>query len=125
MVSAAQAARRAAGAHPRQGCPNLVDELTVTRLLRNPATLSRYKYYVARDFVTESRDLRWCPAAKCENAVRMAVPSPSTVTCSCGHSFCFGCGEGAHEPLQCPMLRLWLKKCADDSETVGRVRVGV
>lgn len=39
------------------------------------------------------------------------------VVCKCGHTFCFECGENWHDPVQCRLLKKWMKKCADDSET--------
>lgn len=35
------------------------------------------------------------------------------------HSFCFGCGLPDHQPCICPVVKFWLKKCADDSETAN------
>ena len=29
----------------------------------------------------------------------------------------FLCGEMWHDPVQCKVLKLWIKKCDDDSET--------
>jgi len=29
----------------------------------------------------------------------------------------FVCGELWHDPVQCKVLKLWIKKCDDDSET--------
>lgn len=43
-----------------------------------------------------------------------------TVTCECGNDFCFGCGYAAdHRPVLCKIVKLWEKKCADDSETAN------
>ena len=39
------------------------------------------------------------------------------MTCRCGHTFCFACGNNWHEPVRCALLRKWIKKCDDDSET--------
>ena len=35
------------------------------------------------------------------------------VVCVCS----FMCGEMWHDPVQCKVLRMWIKKCDDDSET--------
>lgn len=37
--------------------------------------------------------------------------------CRCLHVFCFVCGENWHDPVKCNLLRKWIKKCDDDSET--------
>lgn len=39
------------------------------------------------------------------------------VHCRCNHVFCFACGENWHDPVKCSLLRRWIKKCDDDSET--------
>jgi len=31
--------------------------------------------------------------------------------------FSFLCGELWHDPVQCKVLKMWIKKCEDDSET--------
>lgn len=94
------------------------------RLVRPHATL-RYMTLLNRTYVDDSSVLRWCPAPNCENAVechishkkfKTIVPS---VRCSCGHAFCFGCSEQAHGPAVCPLVKEWLKKCKDDSETAN------
>lgn len=41
----------------------------------------------------------------------------TTVTCSCGYSFCFLCHNEAHAPATCEDVKNWAAKCRDDSET--------
>ena len=65
--------------------------------------------------------------AGCDHAVKIlsgltasAAKLGAPVQCgSCKHPFCFGCSEPVHQPVDCTMLRLWKKKCADDSETAN------
>lgn len=84
---------------------------------------NRYKTLLNRTYVDDSASLRWCPAPNCEYAIHCRVTPRQldsiipTVVCSCGHTFCFGCGEADHRPCCCPIVKRWLKKCADDSET--------
>lgn len=68
--------------------------------------------------------MKWCPAPNCEYAIECAVATRSldvivpTVQCACGHVFCFGCSlDGDHRPCCCPIVRRWMQKCKDDSET--------
>ncbi len=70
--------------------------------------------------------LKWCPAPSCSFAMECHLTSADdllhtvpSVTCRCGHTFCFGCPETHHEPIPCLLLRLWRKKCKDDSETAN------
>jgi len=41
----------------------------------------------------------------------------TTVKCRCSFSFCFSCQYEAHAPASCDQVKLWQKKCNDDSET--------
>ena len=42
-----------------------------------------------------------------------------TVNCTCSHHFCFGCGLNDHLPTPCGLVKKWIKKCEDDSETAN------
>jgi ariadne-1 len=94
----------------------------------SPEEAKRYQAYRLNDFV-ESNDLaRWCPFPDCTYAVLLRDASvlakmqtssvPSDVECLCGWSFCFRCGEEAHRPLGCKLLRKWVEKNADEAENV-------
>lgn len=45
-----------------------------------------------------------------------------TVTCQCGHSFCFNCAHEGHAPAVCDIVKLWIRKCEDDSETANWIQ---
>lgn len=64
-----------------------------------------------------NRLLRWCPSPDCNNAIKVQYVEARPVTCKCTHTFCFACGENWHDPVKCHLLRKWIKKCDDDSET--------
>lgn len=69
--------------------------------------------------------LKWCPAPNCEFAVECKVKEKElerivpTVHCNCNHNFCFGCSLSDHQPAPCALVKKWLKKCEDDSETAN------
>ncbi len=80
----------------------------------------------AEQTYVEDRDtLKWCPAPDCKGAVDCPVRKKDlsrivpTVACGCGHRFCFGCSLNDHQPAPCELVKRWLKKCADDSETAN------
>ncbi|EGD74048.1 ariadne protein [Salpingoeca rosetta] len=105
---------------PEYNCNILVDESTVTSLLKGPAhaeTLARYYERVADAIVDSKKTMRWCPAPDCKFAVIAPHSKCKMVKCKCGFEFCFQCGQENHTPVLCLMLKAWLKKCADDSET--------
>lgn len=105
-------------------CKLIVDEDTMSKLLP-PRLFHRYRLLLDRTYVDDNPALRWCPAPDCELAVECGVSKKQlhtvvpSVRCDCGHWFCFGCGVAAHHPVICSIVRLWLKKCEDDSETAN------
>lgn len=56
-----------------------------------------------------NRLLRWCPSPDCSNAIKVAYVEAAPVTCRCGHTFCFACGENWHDPVRCCLLKKWIK----------------
>ena len=109
---------------PADGCQRVIDSRSLD-LLVTPALYDRYRELLNRTYVEDKDALKWCPAPDCENAVECAVKAKDldrvvpTVTCRCGHCFCFGCALTDHQPAPCDLVKRWLKKCADDSETAN------
>ncbi|KAI9309327.1 hypothetical protein BJ944DRAFT_173160 [Cunninghamella echinulata] len=109
---------------PQDKCNVIVDENTV-QLIVDEKTNGRYRELLNRTFVDDNDYLRWCPAPDCEYAVECHIPSTSltsivpTVRCTCGDTFCFGCGLFDHQPAICSIVKKWLQKCEDDSETAN------
>lgn len=113
---------------PESQCKVLVDEKTVLNLVDKPSQ-SKYFRLLGRAFVDDNDSLRWCPAPDCEYAVECHIPSTSllsiipTVECNCGHRFCFACGIADHQPCVCALVKKWLQKCRDDSETANWISI--
>ncbi|XP_043246071.1 E3 ubiquitin-protein ligase ariadne-1-like [Amphibalanus amphitrite] len=99
------------------GCDILVDDETVLRLVSEPRVLARYQHLITNSFVECNRYLCWCPTPDCGYALKVPNPDCRPVTCKCGHKFCFACREAWHDPVRCHLIKRWLKKCDDDSET--------
>ena len=80
---------------------------------------------LTRTYVDDMEKLKWCPAPNCEYAVECGVKQRDlpkivpTVECACHHRFCFGCSLNDHQPAPCSLVKKWLKKCEDDSETAN------
>ncbi|XP_019730761.1 ankyrin repeat and IBR domain-containing protein 1 [Hippocampus comes] len=86
----------------------------------------RYLQFDIKAFVENNPAIRWCPAARCERAVRLTrpglgesdphgfplLPSPA-VDCGKGHLFCWECLGEAHEPCDCHMWKNWLQKVTE------------
>ncbi|KAK9448575.1 uncharacterized protein V1518DRAFT_374266 [Limtongia smithiae] len=111
-------------------CPgtpcSLVLNDSAVRLLADDTVYARYHTLLDRTFVLDHEHLRWCPAPNCEYAIKCDDVSMKdlnsivpTVHCACGHSFCFGCGLPDHQPCICVLVKKWIKKCEDDSETAN------
>lgn len=48
--------------------------------------------------------------------------TPKKAICrSCNSAFCFKCGTDYHAPTDCQVIKRWLTKCADDSETANYI----
>lgn len=98
-------------------CNILVDDVSVMRLIKDSKVRLKYQHLITNSFVECNRLLRWCPSPDCNYAIKVLYVDTRPVTCKCGHTFCFACGENWHEPVKCRLLKCWIKKCDDDSET--------
>ncbi|KAJ3291742.1 hypothetical protein HDU79_002087 [Rhizoclosmatium sp. JEL0117] len=106
-------------------CTLHIDESTI-QMMVNPDIYSKYSDLVIKHHISENPSLRFCPSPKgCDLVIEYRIPTSLAkelsplVTCDCGHSFCFGCSLPDHRPAPCPVVKLWLKKCKDDSETAN------
>ncbi len=103
----------------------------------------RYQSLLNAAYVSDSPSLRWCPHPGCDNIIECAQAPPRvlnqlvpTVMCTDGRELCFGyvdlmhmsdndliscrCGAvDSHRPVLCKIVKMWEKKCADDSETAN------
>ncbi|CAM1504241.1 Fc.00g018320.m01.CDS01 [Cosmosporella sp. VM-42] len=109
---------------PADGCGRILDSRSLD-LLVTPELTDRYHILLNRTYVEDKDIFKWCPAPDCPNAIECAVKKKDldkivpTVECKCGYRFCFGCPNPDHQPAQCELVKRWLKKCADDSETAN------
>lgn len=109
---------------PGDDCNRIVDSRSLDLLV--PEDLkARYRELLTRTYVDDKDNLKWCPAPNCQYAIDCAVKPRDlfrkvpTVKCACGHPFCFGCTLEDHQPAPCILVKRWLKKCEDDSETAN------
>ena len=109
---------------PGNECNKIVDAKSL-ELLVPPNLKDRYHELLTRTYVDDKDNLKWCPAPNCVYAVECGVKQRDlnrvvpTVTCKCKHPFCFGCSLTDHQPTPCSLVKKWLKKCEDDSETAN------
>lgn len=98
---------------------------------RDVILANRYLLAVARvDIDTMHSKYRWCPAVDCNNVVERASDGPPdaddvdlanvpVVNCTDAHEFCFRCQYENHVPCPCWLVKKWIKRCEDDSETAN------
>ncbi|EPY52732.1 hypothetical protein SPOG_02052 [Schizosaccharomyces cryophilus OY26] len=109
---------------PEEGCSQIISQQSILNLLDEKFHY-QFSRLLDRSFVDDSDMFRWCPAPDCPYAIECHVSQSSlnsvvpTVTCLCGKQFCFGCGRDNHQPAICPLVKVWLQKCQDDSETAN------
>ncbi|KAL2364541.1 hypothetical protein RJZ56_002494 [Blastomyces dermatitidis] len=109
---------------PQSNCHRIVDSKTLDLLVTDDLQ-DRYHLLLMRTYVDDKENLKWCPAPNCEYAIDCPVKKRQlnrivpTVHCRCSHSFCFGCTLDDHQPPPCSLVKKWLKKCKDDSETAN------
>eukprot|EP00927_Polykrikos_kofoidii_P074248 TRINITY_DN70234_c0_g1_i1.p1 TRINITY_DN70234_c0_g1~~TRINITY_DN70234_c0_g1_i1.p1 ORF type:complete len:644 (-),score=111.16 TRINITY_DN70234_c0_g1_i1:74-2005(-) len=78
------------------------------------ADFVRYKKLWLLSFVNDNKRIVWCPGDGCELCVGFSRRQ-SSVTCECGHTFCFSCKLAAHAPVKCSNAKVWLERKEDIS----------
>ncbi|KAF1356252.1 hypothetical protein BDV97DRAFT_286539 [Delphinella strobiligena] len=109
---------------PGDGCNRIVDSKSLEVLVTSDLK-DRYQELLTRTYVDDKDNLKWCPAPNCVYAIECGIKQKDlnrivpTVNCDCGNHFCFGCQLLDHQPTPCVLVKKWLKKCEDDSETAN------
>ncbi|CAI9762847.1 unnamed protein product [Fraxinus pennsylvanica] len=89
-------------------------------MLASDEDKEKYRHYLLRSFVEDSRKTKWCPAPGCDYAIKYVVGSGNyDVTCSCSYSFCWNCTEEAHRPVDCETVAKWILKNSAESENMN------
>lgn len=106
----------------QQGCNILVPEDFVMSILNKSSLRERYQQFAFSDYVKSHPQLRYCPGPNCTVVVRAKESKSKHVICKhCKTQFCFKCGTDYHAPTDCKIIKKWLTKCADDSETANYI----
>uniref|UniRef100_A0A8K9WZE3 RBR-type E3 ubiquitin transferase n=1 Tax=Oncorhynchus mykiss TaxID=8022 RepID=A0A8K9WZE3_ONCMY len=105
-----------------QDCSLQMPEDFVLPLLPGEELKDKYRRYLFRDYVESHFQLQLCPGADCPIVIQVQEPRARRVQCiRCNEVFCFKCRIMYHAPTDCPTIRRWLTKCADDSETANYI----
>jgi ariadne-1 len=95
-------------------CDLLLEDKMILKLLHDPALKKKYHQLISNNFVMSSRLIRFCPAPRCINAIKVQFTTNAFVKCKCGFWFCFECSEESHEPVPCEMVTQWAKLLKTD-----------
>ncbi|TKR95455.1 hypothetical protein L596_009621 [Steinernema carpocapsae] len=101
-------------------CTQLIDDDDVKRYCRDQ---TGYEKVIINSYVMANSQMKWCPAPSCSKVIEVNwAPNDwftQAVQCTCGKQFCFNCYGDRHEPVNCHILRKWMQKQKDDSETLN------
>ena len=105
---------------PGENCEQLLSFDDILYVLADEELKSKFLRLFSQSYVDNNKNTAWCPGTDCEIAFRCKeFHNNYNVECSKGHKSCFNCQGTWHDPLDCDMLKKWLKKCQDDSETAN------
>ncbi|XP_055374311.1 potential E3 ubiquitin-protein ligase ariadne-2 [Condylostylus longicornis] len=103
-------------------CNVRVPEDFVLNLVQRPILREKWQKFAFQDYVKSHPELRYCPGPNCQIIIRSQDIQPKRAVCkSCNTSFCFKCSTDYHAPTDCQVIKKWLTKCADDSETANYI----
>ena len=103
---------------PGEGCEQLLSFDDILNALADEELKNKFLRLFGQSYVDNNKNTAWCPGTDCEIAFSCKeFHNDHKVVCKEGHKSCFNCQGTWHDPLDCGMLKKWLKKCEDDSET--------
>ncbi|XP_076447202.1 putative E3 ubiquitin-protein ligase ariadne-2 isoform X3 [Babylonia areolata] len=105
-----------------QKCKVLVPEDFLYKVLTDSKLRDRFSKLCFMDLIKGHPKLRFCPGPNCSVIIHAKEPRAKKVECSvCKSVYCFRCGIEYHAPTDCDVIKKWLTKCADDSETANYI----
>lgn len=108
-----------------------------------PDSSNKLLAQAAKNYIETHKNIwKWCPAPDCnfltqlidrkyedkdkENPIKyekdLDISDVPIVTCPNNHQFCHDCQYENHLPCPCWIVKLWIKKCEDDSETANWIQ---
>ena len=103
-------------------CHILVPDDFAESLLSDSVILRKYAKLCFRDYIESNPIMCACVGPNCLTIIKATESKAKRVIChNCNSSYCFKCGGEYHAPTDCKTIKLWLTKCADDSETANYI----
>lgn len=99
---------------PGERCSLAVPRSRFQRYLTS-AEWDRYANLLMLSFVNDGGNVGHCPKPGCDLYV-VARRRKTSVTCKCGHQFCFDCGQMPHFPASCTEATKWLARMEEKKE---------
>ena len=66
----------------------------------------KYMDWHIAQFTDSSPNYKWCPKAGCGRIIeKFEYTLQKSLTCVCGETYCYKCGEESHEPAGCRYLK--------------------
>lgn len=106
---------------------NKSDSIKTSDLLMN----NRLLIASAKNYIETKWNYQWCPGLDCNDFIELIdgdleegekpknIDKVPIVKCPSHHQFCFNCKFENHLPCPCWIVKIWIKKCEDDSETAN------
>uniref|UniRef100_A0A1I8HLI3 RBR-type E3 ubiquitin transferase n=2 Tax=Macrostomum lignano TaxID=282301 RepID=A0A1I8HLI3_9PLAT len=103
-------------------CALLATDDLVLACLTDPAVRRRFHEVSFRAQISSHPQLAFCTRSDCTGVLRAKQRDARLVVCAqCKSAFCFACGLDYHAPTDCALIKRWLLKCRDDSETANYI----
>ncbi|CAG9313202.1 unnamed protein product [Blepharisma stoltei] len=102
---------------PMHSCPLKVPESMILGYLKGEKA-ENYKRLKCEEFINQNQAYHWCPAPGCNFVVEYENLGVHEIGCKCGYVFCFACGEEAHRPVTCSLVKDWVVKNSAESENI-------
>eukprot|EP00818_Percolomonas_sp_WS_P007609 CAMPEP_0117450414 /NCGR_PEP_ID=MMETSP0759-20121206/8456_1 /TAXON_ID=63605 /ORGANISM="Percolomonas cosmopolitus, Strain WS" /LENGTH=660 /DNA_ID=CAMNT_0005242935 /DNA_START=132 /DNA_END=2114 /DNA_ORIENTATION=- len=106
-------------------CKYACDEDFVRHLVPEDMFKS-YETKMLESFVDDSNCFTWCSSTPhCGHVIcsKFRPNTPLEIVCTCGHYMCYSCNAEPHLPVSCELVKKWIGKCEDDSETMKWLNV--
>ena len=99
---------------------NYIPDETVWEILAQPNEVKMYQNQLLSSYVKYNSDfINYCPNKRCDRILHISkdiyVKKDDVKCLTCGHNFCFLCGDIVHSPASCEQLKRWKTKSNDDA----------
>lgn len=85
--------------------------------------LEKYFMLKCNNFIRMNPMYVWCPAPGCNAIAESSNLSVKEIMCGCGYTFCFICGEEAHRPISCSLVKEWSIKSTVERKNIAWILV--